>query len=275
MSKKALIVISSVLFIAFLMPANAFCNDKFNEKTITYHHYRIINIYPHDQKAFTQGLIYHEGLLYESTGKWGQSSLRQVDLETGKILRIHHLPNRYFAEGMTIWQNKIIQLTWRSRKGFVYQLQNFKPLSQFTYPTEGWGLTHDGEKLIMSDGTDKLYFLNVNTFETIGMIEVRDQNRPIVNLNELEYIDGEIFANIWMSDLIVRISPQNGQVLGWIDLSGLKSLLSHDKINAPKPNVLNGIAYDKIKQRLFVTGKFWHQLFEIQIVPAQKNRPYR
>jgi glutamine cyclotransferase len=271
MQKNTLIIvvisISSLLVASFVMMLKRFWDSEPLEKTPIYYRYRVINTYPHDHKAFTQGLIYHEGVLYESTGKWGQSSLRQVDLETGQVLRIHHLPNRYFAEGMTVWQNKIIQLTWRSKIGFVYNLKNFEPLTHFTYPTEGWGMTHDGEKLIMSDGTDKLYFLNVDTFETIGFIRVRDQNIPIAKLNELEYIEGEIFANVWMSDLIVRISPQTGQVLGWIDLSGLKSLLS--KTTLPKPNVLNGIAYDRTNKRLFVTGKFWPQLFEIQLVPAR------
>jgi len=262
-----ILVISSLLVTSLVMMPKRFWDNVAEEKTPIDYRYRVINTYPHDHKAFTQGLIYHEGVLYESTGKWGESSLRQVDLETGQVLRIHHLPDRYFAEGMTVWQNKIIQLTWRSKIGFVYNLNNFEPLTHFTYPTEGWGMTYDGEKLIMSDGTDKLYFLNVDTFEIIGFIPVRDQNIPIAKLNELEYINGDIFANVWMSDLIVRISPQTGQVLGWINLSGLKSLLS--KTTHPKPNVLNGIAYDKIGQRLFVTGKFWPQLFEIQLVPAR------
>ncbi|RKZ38478.1 MAG: glutaminyl-peptide cyclotransferase [Gammaproteobacteria bacterium] len=265
MHKKTLILISSLLLISPIIIL--FWDNVAQGQTPRYYHYRVINTYPHDHKAFTQGLIYHDGVLYESTGKWGQSSLRQVDLKTGEILQIYHLPRRYFAEGMTIWQNKIIQLTWRSKIGFVYNLKNFEPLTHFTYPTEGWGMTNDGEKLIMSDGTDKLYFLNVKTFETIGFIQVRDQNIPITKLNELEYIEGEIFANVWKSDLIARISPQTGQVLGWIDLNGLKSLLP--KTTHPKPNVLNGIAYDKIGQRLFVTGKFWSQLFEIQLVPVR------
>lgn len=264
--KRVLFVLSSILVGSLVIMPKWFWDSAAEEKTPRYH-YRVINTYPHDHNAFTQGLIYHEDVLYESTGKWGQSSLRQVDLETGQILRIHHLPARYFAEGMTVWQNKIIQLTWRSKIGFVYNLKNFAPLTHFIYPREGWGITDDGEKLIMSDGTDKLHFLNAETFETIGFIAVRDQNIPIAKLNELEYIEGEIFANVWMSDLIARISPQTGQVLGWIDLTGLKSLLS--KTTHPKPNVLNGIAYDKIRERLFVTGKFWPQLFEIQLVPAR------
>jgi len=265
MQKKTLILISSLLLISPIIILS--WDNVAKGKTPIYYHYRVINTYPHDHKAFTQGLIYHDGVLYESTGQWGHSSLRQVDLKTGKILRIYHLPRRYFAEGMTIWENKIIQLTWRSKIGFVYNLKNIEPLTHFAYPTEGWGMTNDGEKLIMSDGTDKLYFLNVNTFKTIGFIQVRDQNKPITKLNELEYIEGEIFANVWMSDLIARISPQTGQVLGWIDLNGLKSLLP--KTTYPKPDVLNGIAYDKIGQRLFVTGKFWSQLFEIQLVSAR------
>jgi glutamine cyclotransferase len=268
MPKKTLIfiIMSSLLVTSFVIRAKPLGNHVTKGKTPRYYSYRVINTYPHDHKAFTQGLIYHEGVLYESTGQWGHSSLRKVDLETGQILQIFHLPTRYFAEGITLWQNKMIQLTWQSQIGFVYNLTDFEPLTHFTYPTEGWGITNDGDKLIMSDGTNKLYFLNANTFKTISFIQVCEQNIPITQLNELEYIEGEIFANVWMRDLIVRISPKTGQVLAWIDLTGLKSLLSHT--TDPKPNVLNGIAYDKIGQRLFVTGKFWPQLFEIQLVPV-------
>jgi len=222
--------------------------------------YRIINAYPHDTQAFTQGLIYHNEHLYEGTGLWGRSSLRKVDLKTGKILQIKPLPKQYFGEGITLWQNQIIQLTWRSKIGFVYDAQTFEKLKSFTYHTEGWGITHDGQKLIMSDGTDKLHFLNPETFKKIGQIQVHDKNKPVFNLNELEYIQGEIFANIWQSDYIARISPTTGQVLGWIDLSGLLEIEPSKR----HQDVLNGIAYDG--ERLFVTGKLWPKLFEIQIV---------
>ncbi len=224
--------------------------------------YRIINTYPHDAQAFTQGLIYHNEHLYESTGLWGRSSLRKVELKTGKVLQIKKLQRHFFGEGITRWQNKIIQLTWRSRIGFVYRTETFENLESFAYKTEGWGITHDGQKLIMSDGSDNLYFLNAKTFEKIGQIQVRDKNQPIFNLNELEYIEGEIFANVWQSDYIARISPTTGQVLGWIDLTGLLEIAPSKR----HENVLNGIAYDNLGKRLFVTGKLWPKLFQIQIV---------
>jgi glutamine cyclotransferase len=228
--------------------------------------YRIINTYPHDPNAFTQGLIYHEGVFYESTGLQGNSSLRKVKLETGEVLQIHHLDDRYFGEGITLWQHKIIQLTWQSRKGWSYNYQTFEKIQEFYYPTQGWGITHDGQKLIMSDGSDKLYFLNAETFENMGHIQVRYQNKPVFRLNELEYIEGEIFANVWLTDYIARISPSTGQALGWINLTGLKSKLPRNH----SIDVLNGIAYDDNKKRLFVTGKYWPKLFEIQLVKSQR-----
>lgn len=226
--------------------------------------YRIINIYPHDSTAFTQGLVYYNGFLYESTGLWGQSSLRKVDLTTGKVLQVYHLPKVYFGEGITLWHDKIIQLTWKSNTGWIYNYQTFEKLANFSYPTEGWGITHDGQKLIMSDGTDKLYFLEPTTLKKMGHLQVHAQGKPIVNLNEMEYIEGEIFANIWKSNYIARISPQTGQVLGWIDLTGLIDKIKLVSGSRPK-NVLNGIAYDDQKKRLFVTGKLWPKLFEIEI----------
>jgi glutamine cyclotransferase len=224
--------------------------------------YRILNTYPHDSQAFTQGLIYHNGILYESTGLRGQSSLRQVELNTGKVLQRTSLNSRYFGEGITLWQDKIIQLTWRSQIGFVYDPKTFKKLKSFVYNTEGWGITHDDQQLIISDGSDKLYFWDANTYKEIRTIQVRDQTKPIFNLNELEYINGEIFANVWQTNHIARISPSTGQVLGWIDLTGL---LDSDP-SKHKRDVLNGIAYDKEGKRLFVTGKLWSKLFEIKIV---------
>lgn len=258
-----------IMVISFFVIAKPVWGNVCGEEKTPVYSYRIVNTYPHDPNAFTQGLFFHNGVLYEGTGRWGHSSLRQVDLETGQVLQIHHLANRYFGEGITLWQNRIIQLTWRSSIGFVYNLQDFKPLKRFTYPTEGWGITHNNQKLIMSDGTDKLYFLDGDSFEKISQIQVRDQNVPIVRLNELEYIDGEIFANVWMTDYIARISPETGQVLGWINLTQLKSVLP--KNSHPKPDVLNGIAYDKEGERLFVTGKFWPLLFEIKLVLCQSE----
>lgn len=225
--------------------------------------YRIANAYPHDPNAFVQGLIYHNGVLYEGTGLNGRSSLRRVELKTGKVLQIHNLERRYFGEGIALWQDKIIQLTWKSQVGFVYDRQTFDKIGEFSYPTEGWGITHDGDRLIMSDGTDVLRFWNPDTFEEIGQIKVRDRGMPVIRLNELEYIKGEIWANVWQTDRIARISPQTGQVLGWIDLTGL--LAAEDR--SQTTDVLNGIAYDEEGDRIFITGKLWPKLFEIQLVP--------
>ena len=223
--------------------------------------YRIIHAYPHDPTAFTQGLIYDGGYLYEGTGLHGQSSLRKVELKTGKVLQIVPLPNPYFGEGITLCQNRLIQLTYQSQRGFIYD-RDFRQIGQFTYPTEGWGITCDENRLIMSDGTAILRWLDARTFKVIKQMSVTDQGRPVIHLNELEYVKGEIFANIWGTDYIARISPASGKVVGWIDLSGLSK--QFDK--SVPIDVLNGIAYDQQYDRLFVTGKFWPKLFEIRLV---------
>lgn len=227
--------------------------------------YEVVNSYPHDRNAFTQGLVVENGVLYEGTGLYGRSSLRRVQLTTGDILQIHRLPYRFFGEGITIWQGKIIQLTWRSNVGFVYDKQSFQLLHVFRYPTEGWGITHDGKRLIMSDGSSRLHFLNPHTFQEIRCIEVHDSHGPATRLNELEYVQGEVYANIWLSDRIARVAPDTGEVIGWIDLAGI---LSAEDRNAPV-DVLNGIAYDSKNQRLFVTGKLWPRLFEIKLRPLE------
>ena len=230
--------------------------------TITYT-YRIRNSYDHDPLAFTQGLVYRDGTLYEGTGLNGRSSLRRVDLETGEVLQMITLDQQYFGEGIVIWEERIIQLTWRSNQGFVYDRESFDLLDTFTYPTEGWGITHDGSKLMMSDGTSTIYFWDPETLAEIGSIEVRDATGPIVRLNELEYIDGEIWANVWQTDRIARIDPATGWVVGWIDFSGLL-----DGVPTTSPtDVLNGIAYDAETCRIFVTGKLWPKLFEIELIP--------
>ncbi|MBC6422278.1 MAG: glutaminyl-peptide cyclotransferase [Hormoscilla sp. SP5CHS1] len=225
--------------------------------------YRIINRYPHDPEAFTQGLFYHNGVLYEGTGGWGHSSIRRVDLETGKVLQISNLDKRYFGEGIVLWQDRIIQLTWKSNTGFVYDRDTFEKINEFKYPTEGWGITQDGKRLIMSDGTNILYFWDPDSFQDIEKLQVRDGDTPVPRLNELEYVKGEIWANVWGTDLIARISPQTGQVLSWIDLTGLLDIALRRDPNA----VLNGIAYDEKGDRIFVTGKLWPTLFEIQLIP--------
>jgi glutamine cyclotransferase len=224
--------------------------------------YNITNPYPHDRDAFTQGLVFEDGVLYEGTGQYGHSSLRRVELETGDILQIRELSEQFFGEGITIYGDEIIQLTWQSNVGFVYDKNNFELLGEFNYSTEGWGITHDGTRLIMSDGTATLHFLDPQTFEEIGQLEVFDNDSPIARLNELEYIQGEIYANVWQTDWVARIAPQTGRVVGWIDLSGL--LTAEDR--SEPVDVLNGIAYDAEDDRLFVTGKWWPKLFEIELI---------
>jgi len=228
--------------------------------------YRIVNTYPHDPRAFTQGLVFADDLLYEGTGLRGQSSLRKVDLKTGNILLNRPLSAQFFGEGITIYGNHIIQLTWRARVGFVYDRQTFQLLDTFTYPTEGWGITHDGRSFIMSDGTSTLYLLDPQTFQEVGRLEVHTRDGPVSRLNELEYVQGEIYANVWKTDRIARISPETGEVVGWINLEGL--LRPEDRNR--RVDVLNGIAYDVKNDRLFVTGKLWPKLFEIELVVPER-----
>jgi glutamine cyclotransferase len=224
----------------------------------------VVNTYPHDRGAFTQGLVYAGGFLYEGTGLHERSSLREVRLESGEVLRRRELEDRFFGEGVTLFDGKIYQLTWQSHTCFVYDKETFELLGELDYPTEGWGLTHDGEHLILSDGTASLYFLEPDTFDFVGQLEVRDGQDPVVMLNELEYVKGEIYANIWKEDRIARISPRTGRVLGWIDVEGI---LSEEDREEPV-DVLNGIAYDSGNDRLFVTGKLWPTLFEIELIPG-------
>ena len=229
----------------------------------SYHYtYQIVNVYPHDETAFTQGLIFEDGVLFESTGLYGKSTLRRVELETGNVTQVIKLSDNLFGEGITIFEDKIIQLTWRNNIGFVYDTSSFELLETFEYPTEGWGITHNGSALIMSDGTATLYFLDPETFQTIDWVEVYDEE-PVTLLNELEYINGRIYANIWGEDKIAIINPQTGQVTGWIDLTGI-----NPTENQSRDNVLNGIAYDQNENRLFFTGKRWSKLYEIKLVPT-------
>ncbi len=227
--------------------------------------YRVVNAYPHDAEAFTQGLVLEDGVFYEGTGLLGKSSLREVVVETGAIARIVPLESTYFGEGIAVVGDQVIQLTWRSQIGFVYDKATFERTGQFTYPTEGWGLTYDGNRLIMSDGSSYLYFLDPNTFERTGQVQVTGPDGPIVRLNELEYIDGEVYANIWKTDRIARIGPATGSLLAWIDLSGL--LPPEDRTG--DEDVLNGIAYDPDGDRLFVTGKLWPKVYEIELVETE------
>jgi glutamine cyclotransferase len=223
--------------------------------------YEVVNVFPHDSAAYTQGLVFDNGTLLESTGQVGRSSLRRVQLETGDVLQRVTVPPPYFAEGLTLFNGKIYQLTWQDQIGFIYDASSFSKIGEFKYYGEGWGLTHDSESLILIDGTNRLRLLDPTTIKVKRMVKVLDRGVPVRELNELEYVNGEIFANVWHEDRIARIEPQTGNVLGWILLKGLMpaSELSDDEA------VLNGIAYDERNQRFFVTGKLWPRLFEIRI----------
>jgi glutaminyl-peptide cyclotransferase len=223
--------------------------------------YHIVHTYPHDAKAFTQGLQFEGGVLYEGTGLNGQSSIRRVALETGEVLQQRAVPGEYFGEGITVWRDRLFELTWRSHVAFVYDRKTFAPTQQYSYAGEGWGLTHDGTNLIMSDGTDALRVLDPATFVERRRITVAANGVPVRNLNELEYVNGEIYANVWMTDYVARIAPDSGHVVGYIDLRGLLT-----PAERAKTDVLNGIAYDAEHDRLFVTGKLWPKLFEIRVV---------
>jgi glutaminyl-peptide cyclotransferase len=227
--------------------------------------YRVVNAYPHDPDAYTQGLIYRDGFLFESTGLNGRSTLRKVQLETGQVVQQYRLDQAHFAEGLTERNGELVQLTWRSGIAFVYDLVSFAPRRPFTYSGEGWGLTYDRSAFILSEGTETLRFLDPTTFREIKRVVVTDGGAGVKNLNELEYVRGEIYANVWHTDRIARISPQSGRVTGWIDLKGLLSPVYRLDPEA----VLNGIAYDSARSRLFVTGKLWPRLFEVEVVPPR------
>jgi glutaminyl-peptide cyclotransferase len=223
--------------------------------------YRVVNVYPHDQDAYTQGLIFHDGFLYESTGLHGRSSLRKVRLETGEVVQRRAGLAAHFAEGLAEWKGRLVQLTWQSNVALVYDVLTLAPLQEFSYRGEGWGLTHDQRRFILSDGTDQLRFFDPDTFREVGRVAVTDRGMSVRDLNELEFVRGEVYANVWHTDRIARISPETGRVVGWIDLGGLMPGYRLD----PEA-VLNGIAYDAGRNRLFVTGKLWPRLFEIQVV---------
>ncbi|ESQ77051.1 glutaminyl-peptide cyclotransferase [Asticcacaulis sp. YBE204] len=230
---------------------------------VTRYGYRVVKIYPHDPKAFTEGLFFLDDALYESTGMNGESVIRKVDLDTGKVERQFDMAPEYFGEGIAPWKDRIIGLTWKHGKAFVLDRHSFRSEGNLSYTGEGWGLTHDNQNLIMSDGTDRLRILDPDNFNVVREVPVTIRGKSLDYINELEWIDGAIYANIWQTDYIVRIDPQSGVVTGVIDLSGLLSY-------APRPvgnvDVLNGIAYDPRRKRLFVTGKYWPALFEIELV---------
>jgi len=253
----------NLLTICLLAPTIFFAGPAQAQKAIRTDGYQVVHIYPHDSDAFTQGLIYLDGHLYESTGRNGKSSIRMVDLYSGKVLQRYDLATKYFGEGLTNWGSDLIQLTWQTEIGFVYDRFSLSVRRTFHYTGEGWGLTHDDKQLILSDGTPVIRFLDPQSFAEVRRITVTDEKgRSVANINELEYIHGEIYANIWETDLIILISPRTGKILGRIDLSGIIDKSQLTDSNA----VLNGIAYDEKGDRLFVTGKLWPKLFEIKIV---------
>jgi glutamine cyclotransferase len=223
--------------------------------------YEVVNSYPHDRTSFTQGLLWQAGDLYESTGQYGQSKLRRLEFPSGKVLKETSLSPELFGEGLALVGNRLIQLTWTSHRGFVYDLITFTPQREFSYDTEGWGLTCDGTKLILSDGSSDLFYIDPETYKPAGKLSVRMNGLPIRQLNELEFIDGEIWANVWQTDLILRIDPSSGLVTSFLDLNGI--LAASDRAN--EGAVLNGIAYDAEHKRIFVTGKLWPRIFEIKL----------
>jgi len=249
------------------------CSDSKSSETAAAYTYKVVKTYPHEPNAFTQGLAFENGFLYEGTGLYGSSTLRKVQLETGKVVQMHNLSAEFFGEGITIFKDRIIQLTYRSNVGFVYNKDSFELLQSFNYqflqpgsgPAEGWGITHDGKNLIMSDGSSTLYLWDPETLQQTGSIKVHDNDVPVSGLNELEYVKGQILANVWPTERIAIITPQTGQVIGWIYMNGL---LSQQELNKPV-DVLNGIAHDAAGDRLFVTGKFWPKLYEIKFVPQK------
>jgi len=223
--------------------------------------YETVNSYAHDPTSFTQGLLWHDGALYESTGLEGQSKLRRLEFPSGRVLKEVSLSSDFFGEGLALVDNRLVQLTWKSRRGFVYDLESFRQLQEFSYDTEGWGLTYDGKDLILSDGSSSLFYLDPQTLKPVRKLAVTLNGKPLTELNELEFIEGEIWANVWQTDLIVRIDPSTGRVTSFLNLKGI--LAPSDKTG--REDVLNGIAYDASHKRIFITGKLWPRIFEIRV----------
>jgi glutamine cyclotransferase len=236
-------------------------------QTVPTYGYQVVRSYPHDHGAFTQGLIFRNGFFYEGTGMNGQSGIRKVKVETGEVVQNKALGPDYFGEGITDWKGSLLEITWKSEIGFVYDIESFEQTKTFSYAGEGWGLTHDDSHIIMSDGSAQLRLLDPSTLKETGRITVHDEAGPLDRLNELEYVKGEIYANVWQTERIARISPTDGRVTGWIDLAGL--LPAAERAGT---DVLNGIAYDAARDRLFVTGKWWPRVFEITLVPRAASR---
>lgn len=253
------------LIVAAALAACA-CGPSSQASGIPEYGYEIVHTYPHDRTAFTEGLFYLNGFLYESTGLEGQSSVRKVKLETGEVVQKHDVPGQYFGEGIINWKDKLYQMTYTTEVGFVYDLATFQVRSEFKYYGEGWAFTTDGKRIIMDDSTATLRFWDPETLKETGRLTVTSDGQPVPKLNELEWVKGEIYANVWETERIARIDPRTGKVVGWVDLTGL--LLPSDRIESGpmQTDVLNGIAYDAAHDRLFVTGKRWPKLFEIRLV---------
>jgi len=251
-----------ILIAVAAVVACAACGTESQAGGIPEYSYEVVHTYPHDPAAYTQGLFYLNGVLYESTGLYGESSIRKVKLETGEVLEKRDVPEQYFGEGIINWKDRLYELTWKSEKGFIYNFATFALQGDFAYPGEGWGLTTDGKRIIMSDGTAELRFWDPDTLRETGRIAVSDDAGPVRELNELEWVKGEVYANVYQTDRIARINPNTGKVTAWIDLTGILS--PADRVR--QVDVLNGIAYDAKTDRLFVTGKLWPKLFEIRLV---------
>ena len=252
-------IYAQALILSTLLPAAA-------SAALPTYDFKVVRSYPHDTQAFTEGLLYRDGALYESTGLNGKSSIRKVDLATGKVLQSKDIPPQYFGEGLTAWGDTLVGLTWQTQTGFVFDLKTFELKSQFAYPGEGWGLTHNGKELIMSDGSSTLRFLDPKTFLEVRRIKVTADGIAVDQLNELEVVEGEIYANIWHTNTIARIDPASGKITGWIDFGKLYPQAGKG-LNGE--NVMNGIAYDAEKKRLFVTGKLWPSIYEVKIIPRK------
>jgi len=261
--------LTAIALIAPILEAQT-ASDSAGSGSVPVFGYQIIKTYPHDSAAFTQGLVYDKGMLYEGTGEFGQSSLRRVDLETGRVLKQKSLAGTLFGEGVAVWKDRLIQLTWRSGIGLVYDKENLTRIGEFSYETEGWGITSDGRNLIMSDGTETLHLLDPETFEEQGQIKVKADGVPVKGLNELEYVKGEIYANVWPTNWIVILSPETGEVKGVFSLQGILQK-GDDQQDGQRVDVPNGIAYDNEGDRLFVTGKLWPKIFQIELVAENKK----
>jgi glutamine cyclotransferase len=254
-------IVAQTLILAALLPAAAAAIA-----ALPTYDYKVVRSYPHDADSFTQGLLYRDGFLYESTGLNGKSSIRKVNLESGKVLQNKDIPPQYFGEGLTVWGDTLVGITWQTQTGFVFDLKTFELKNQFAYPGEGWGLAQNGKELILSDGSSTLRFLDPKTFLEVRRVKVTADGIAVDQLNELEMVEGEIYANIWHTNTIARIDPATGKITGWIDFGKLYPDAGKGRNGE---NVMNGIAYDAEKKRLFVTGKLWPKLYEVKIVPRK------